>query len=230
MRGRLGLLELRGFEMPPHPDMALVQALLVRALLARFAEEPYSAPLIRWGTALHERFLLPHFAMADIAEVVADLRAHGFEFDLDLARRRTWSSASPDRCRPRSASSTGSSCGRRSSRGTCSARSPSTGGTARYVDSSTERLQVRVTGFEPARQLLTCNGPPVPLAPTGTPGSYVAGVRYKAWKPWSALHPTLEVDTPARLRPGRPSQSRSPSAARPTTSSHPGGRAYDTRR
>ena len=148
LRGRLGLLELRGFEMPPHPDMALVQALLVRALVARFAEEPYSAPLVRWGTRLHERFLLPHFAMADLADVVADLRAH--DLDLDLA----WFDAVPgvpvpaDRRQPTVGRRRAGAAHRRSSRGTCSGEESTSGGTARYVDSSTERLQVRVTGFD----------------------------------------------------------------------------------
>ena len=79
-RGRLGLLELRGFEMPPHAQMALVQALLVRSLVSRFWDEPLRAPLIRHGDNLHGRYLLPHYVIADIAEVAADLRAHGIDF------------------------------------------------------------------------------------------------------------------------------------------------------
>ena len=194
LRGRLGLLELRAFEMPPHPDMGLVQALLVRALVARFAEQPLSAPLIRWGAQLHERFLLPHFVMADMAEVVADLRSHGFEVDL------AWfapylefrfpqlgvTQAGGVRLELRAAIEPWHVLGEEAS----------SGGTARYVDSSIERLQVRVDGFVPERQVLTCNGAPVPLTATGPPGQFVAAVRYKAWKPWSALHPTLEIDSP----------------------------------
>jgi uncharacterized protein (DUF2126 family) len=194
LRGRLGLLELRGFEMAPHPDMALVQALLVRTLVARVAEDPYSAPLVRWGTRLHEQFLLPHFAMADLGEVVADLRAHGFDIDL------SWFAPYLEFRFPR--------IGRTEVDGVelelrtaiepwhVLGEDASSGGTARYVDSSTEKLQVLVRGFVPERQLLACNGAAVPLTPTGTPGEYVAGVRYKAWKPWSGLHPTLEIDSP----------------------------------
>jgi uncharacterized protein (DUF2126 family)/transglutaminase-like putative cysteine protease len=226
MRGRLGLLELRGFEMPPHPDMALVQALLVRALLARFAEEPYSAPLIRWGTSLHERFLLPHFAMADIAEVVADLRVHGFDFDLGwlapylefrFPKIGVAEIGEQNVLELRSAIEPWHVLGEESA----------SGGTARYVDSSTERLQVMVTGFEPARQLLTCNSAAVPLVPAGAPGRYVAGVRYKAWKPWSSLHPTLDVDSPLRFDVvDRASQVALGGATYHV--SHPGGRAYET--
>jgi uncharacterized protein (DUF2126 family)/transglutaminase-like putative cysteine protease len=194
LRGRLGLLELRGFEMPPHPDMALVQALLVRALIARFAEERYSAPLIRWGTSLHERFLLPHFVLADIGEAVTDLRAHDIGFELSWLLpflefrfpRIGVTEIGGVELELRNAIEPWHVLGEEAA----------AGGTARYVDSSTERLQVAVNGFVPARHLLTCNGRPVPLTATGTSGSYVAGVRYKAWKPWSSLHPRLEVDSP----------------------------------
>ena len=225
LRGRLGLLELRGFEMAPHPDMALVQALLVRALVARFAEQPYSAPLVRWGTALHERFLLPHFALADLAEVVADLRAH--DLDLDLA----WFDVFAEFRFPPIGVTTVAGVGLELR----SAVEPwnvlgeeaTSGATARYVDSSTERLQVRVTGFAPARHLLTCNGRPVPLTGTGTPGEYVAGVRFRAWRPWSARHPSLEIDAPV----GFDVIDRGSAVSRGGATYHvvhPGGRAYDS--
>ena len=42
----------------------------------------------------------------------------------------------------------------------------STSGTARFVDSSVERLQVLVTGLHPDRYGVTCNGRPLPLQPT----------------------------------------------------------------
>ena len=194
LRGRLGLLELRGFEMPPHPDMALVQALLVRALVARFADERYSAPLIRWGTSLHDRFMLPHFVLADVAEVVTDLRAHGIDFELSWLvpylefrfPRIGVTKIGDVELELRNAIEPWHVLGEEAT----------AGGTARYVDSSTERLQVAVSGFVPERHLLTCNGQSIRLTATGTSNSYVAGVRYKAWKPWSSLHPTLEVDSP----------------------------------
>ncbi len=223
-RGRLGLLELRGFEMPPHPDMALVQALLVRALLARFAEDPYCAPLVRWGTALHERFLLPHFAMADIANVVVDLRAHGYDMDptwfapyLEFRFPRIGiAQAGAVELELRTAIEPWHVLGEEAT----------SGGTARYVDSSAERLQVQVSGFVPEQHVLTCNGRAVPLSPTGTTGVYVAGVRYRAWKPWSSLHPTLEIDSPLHFDVVDRSSRVSLGGATYHVV-HPGGRSYD---
>ena len=224
LRGRLGLLELRGFEMAPHPDMALVQALLVRALVARFAEEPYSAPLVRWGTALHERFLLPHFAMADLADVVADLRAH--DLDLDLAWFDVFAEFRFPLVGVARVGGVGLELRTAVEPWYVLGEEASSGATARYVDSSTERLQVRVTGFAPARQLLVCNGRPVPLTSTGTPGEYVAGVRYRAWRPWSALHPTLEIDSPLGFDVIDRASAVSLGGATYHVV-HPGGRAYD---
>ncbi|RIJ76295.1 transglutaminase family protein [Nakamurella silvestris] len=193
-RGRLGLLELRGFEMPPHPQMALVQALLVRSLVARFWAEPLRAPLVQHGVDLHGRHLLPYFVTEDIAEVAADLRRHGFDFPT------SWLDPFTEFRFPRLGSTTvaGVDLELRS------AIEPwhvlgeeATGsGTARYVDSSVERLQVLVDGADPARHILTCNGVPVPLGPTGVPGRQVAGVRYRAWQPPSALHPSIAPHSP----------------------------------
>ena len=193
-RGRLGLLELRGFEMPPHPRMALVQALLVRALVARFWAEPYVGSLVRWGTELHDRFLLPWYAAADITEVVDDLARHGFDFDaawlapfLEFRFPRIGSvEVSGVTIELRGAIEPWSVLG----------EEVSSAGTSRYVDSSLERLQVRVDGLIAERHIVTCNGVAVPLHSTGTAGAYVAGVRYRAWKPPSALHPTIGVHAP----------------------------------
>jgi uncharacterized protein (DUF2126 family)/transglutaminase-like putative cysteine protease len=224
-RGRLGLLELRGFEMPPHPDMALVQALLVRALVARFAEEPFSAPLVRWGTALHERFLLPHFAMADLGEVVADLRAHGFAIE------ESWFAPYAEFRFPRigvaRAGSVEIELRQAIEPWNVLGEEATSGGTARFVDSSTERIQVLVSGFAPELQLVTCNGVAVPMTPTGTPGQHVAGIRYRAWKPWSSLHPTLEVDAPLHVEVVDRANRVSLGGATYHVV-HPGGRSYDT--
>ena len=74
------------------------------------------------------------------------------------------------------------------------------GGTVRYVDSSLERIEVRVTGLNESRYVVTVNGVPLPLQPTGNAGEFVAGVRYRAWAPPSALHPTIGVACAAHVR------------------------------
>ena len=222
--GRLGILELRGFEMPPHPQMALVQALLVRALVARLWREPYRGPLVRWGSELHDRFLLPHHVEHDIREVVADLNAHGVGFDpawLDpfLAFRfpEIGTVALGDAAvELRTAIEPWHVLGEEATGG----------GTARYVDSSLERLQVKVTGHVPERHAVTCNGRPIPLQMTEVAGTYVAGVRYRAWQPSSALHPTIAVHSPLTFDLVDRATERSLGGCRYHVV-HPGGRAYE---
>ena len=201
-RGRLGLLELRGFEMPPHPRMALVQALLVRALVARFWAAPYAGPLVRWGTELHDRFLLPWYVAADITEVVDDLARHGFSFDA------AWVAPFLEFRFPRigAVEVDGVTLELRTAIEPWSVlgEEVSSTGTARYVDSSVERLQVSVDGFTVDRHLVTCNGVPVPLHTTGTPG----GLRRRSALPGveAAVRPAPHhrCPRPPRLRSGRP--------------------------
>ncbi|MGA2052936.1 MAG: transglutaminase family protein [Opitutales bacterium] len=193
--GRLGLLELRAFEMPPHARMSLAQQLLLRGLIARFAEKPYEpGRLTRWGTELHDRWMLPHFVIQDFGDVLSELRAHGLPFE------DSWFAPHSEFKFP--------FYGKTSYRDVevelrhalepwhVLGESVAAGGTARYVDSSVERLQVKARGLNPERYLVACNGRRVPLHATGTVGEYVAGVRYRAWQPPECLHPTIPVDSP----------------------------------
>jgi uncharacterized protein (DUF2126 family)/transglutaminase-like putative cysteine protease len=192
--GRLGLLELRSFEMPPHAQMSLTQQLLLRALVARFWNQPYKQPLVSWGTQLHDRFLLPHFCGEDLYDVVEDLQRSGYpmkqewfaphlEFRFPLQGEVAYDGVNLEL---RTALEPWHVLGEE---GTA-------GGTVRYVDSSVEKLQVKVDNAIEGRHVVTCNGRRVPLHPTGTPGQFVAGIRYRAWQPPEALHPTIGVDSP----------------------------------
>jgi uncharacterized protein (DUF2126 family) len=193
--GRLGLVELRSLEMPPHARMSLVQQVLLRAMVARFWKKPFApARLTRWGTELHDRFMLPHFVWQDFEDVLEDMAKAGYKLDPswflphfefrfpkvgDLETRGI-------RLELRTALEPWHVMG----------EDGTPGGTARFVDSSLERLQVEVTGMSPDRYLVTCNGVATPLRPTGRVGHHVAGVRYRAWKPPRSLHPHLEIDSP----------------------------------
>lgn len=224
-RGRLGLLELRGFEMPPHPQMAMVQSLLVRSLVAWFWDEPLRAPLIRHGANLHGRYLLPHFLIHDIAEVAADLRAHGIEFDT------SWLDPFTEFRFPRIGTAVFGGV-EIELRGAIEpwnvlGEESTAGGTARYVDSSVERLQVRLIGADRDRFIVTVNGYPVPMLATDNPDVQVGGVRYRAWQPPSALHPSITVDGPLRFELVDAASGVSRGGCTYHVS-HPGGRSYDT--
>ncbi|MES2363795.1 MAG: transglutaminase family protein [Pseudomonadota bacterium] len=192
--GRLGLLELRAFEMPPHARMSIAQQLLLRALVARFWTKPYHGRLTRWGTELHDRFLLPSFVRMDFSDVLAELNDAGYAFDM------AWFEPHFEFRFPMIGQVKTNSI----ELSLRSALEPwhvmgeegSSGGTARYVDSSLERMEVHVSGLNDNRYVVTVNGRALPLQNTGTVGDYVAGVRYKAWNPPSSLHPSIGVHAP----------------------------------
>ena len=192
--GRLGLIEFRSFEMPPHAQMSLAQQLLLRALIVKFWHKPYRQKLVRWGTSLHDRFMLPHYVWADFADVIADLQTADLPLKLDwfvphfefrFPRHGTISSGDVT-LELRQALEPWHVLGEEGA----------PGGTARYVDSSLERVEVKVRGMTGDRFAVTCNGRTLPLTPTGAVGEAVAGIRYRAWAPPSALHPTIPTHVP----------------------------------
>ena len=223
--GRLGLLELRAFEMPPHARMSVVQQLLLRALVARFWHEPYIAPVTRWGTTLHDRFMLPTFVKMDFDDVLTELGDSGFHFD------PAWFAPHFEFRFPR----VGEFCVDAIQVTLRNALEPwhvmgeesTSSGTARYVDSSLERLEVHVTGMNASRYTVTVNGQALPLQPTGTSGEYVASVRYKAWNPPSSLHPSIGVHAPLTIDVLDTWMKRAVGGAQYHVA-HPGGRNYDT--
>jgi uncharacterized protein (DUF2126 family) len=218
---------MRAFEMPPHARMSLVQQLLLRALVTRFWNEPFAPErLARWGTELHDRFMLPYFVWHDFEDVLAELGRAGHPLNAE------WFSPHHEFRFPK--------YGDFATRGIelelraalepwhVTGDDAVSGATARYVDSSLERVQVKVTGMAPDRYVVTCNGAALPLRSTGRRGEFVAGVRFRAWQPPRCLHPTIGVHAPLTFDIVDTWMQRSMGGCQYFVS-HPGGRSYDVR-
>ncbi len=224
-RGRLGLVEMRGFEMPPHPHMSLVQSLLLRACVAWFWRMPYQAALVRWGTQLHDKFMLPHYVKSDLYEALRAVRAGGFDFEPSWFEP-FFAFRFPE-CGTVQIGDVKLTLRNALEPWPVMGEEPSGGGVSRSVDATVERVELSASGVVPGRHQVTCNGRVLPLNQADEPGAYVCGVRYKAWSQSSSLHPTLKVNAPLVFDLVDVANAKSLGGMTYHVA-HPGGRAFDT--